>query len=63
MKNHAHVKKLEHTSGFSLLGGWGGGGKSPTPAENLLIALPPRKIPLNQIFVPPFPPPKVDSPN
>ena len=24
MKNHAHVKKLEHTSGFSLLGGVGG---------------------------------------
>ena len=63
MKNHTHVKKLEHTLGFSLLGGgWGKSNSSPPPAKNLLIPLPPRKIPLNQIFVPPFPPTKSQFP-
>ena len=56
MKNHTHVKKLEHTLGFSLLGG---DGESPIPPPHqpkICSSLPPRKIPLPQKSIPPLPP-------
>ena len=55
MKNHTRQEIGAHLHGESPI-------PPPQPAKNLLIPLPPRKIPLNQIFVPPFPPTKSQFP-